>query len=489
MSGVGGPDPGDPLDLLLDRPIERIEGFERSRRAGRRLDDLLGQLDRAVAAETEDVRGRARHAPSLAEVVDDLAFFGRVGPELVDGDQSRFVEVLRGVEVRPQVREPAFDRRRVGVREGVERRPAVHFQGSDRGDDHDGRGVQVGGPALDVEELLGAEVESEPGFGDGILAERHRHPGRQDRVAAVGDVCERPAVDEGGRPFLRLDEVRQQGVFQDRGERPRHAHLARQDGLTVGRVADEDPVEACPEVARGVGEAEDRHDLARGGDIETRLARNPAHPRPAEPDYELPECPVVHVERPPPEHPARVERGVAEVETVVDRGGQEVVRGGDGVEVAGELQVDLVRRGQPTGPAPRRAPLPAENRTHRRLPERQDRLLADLPEPLRQADRGRRLPFARWCRGDGRDQDQLSGRIIGLIQSLEPDLGFVFAVGLDVIVGDPEGAGHFGDGAEFGSLGRHIEGLSYHVIEASPRRAGCGKNDGDCDRTNHPFTS
>ncbi len=49
--------------------------------------------------------------------------------------------------------------------------------------------------------------------------------------------------------------------------------------------------------------------------------------------------------------------GVAEVEAVVDRRGEQVVGGGDRVEVAGELEVDRVRPGTTAAPPPVAPPL------------------------------------------------------------------------------------------------------------------------------------
>ena len=109
-----------------------------------------------------------------------------------------------------------------------------------------------------------------------------------------------------------------------------------------------------------------------------------------------------------PEHLGRVEVEVAKVDVVVDRRGQQVVRGGDRVEVAGELEVDRVRRLDPARAAAGRSSLAAEDRPHRRLPQRQGHALADSPQPLGQPDRRGRLALSRRSGRDRRDQDQLA---------------------------------------------------------------------------------
>ena len=93
----------------------------------------------------------------------------------------------------------------------------------------------------------------------------------------------------------------------------------------------------------------------------------------AQADHDVPQRPVVHVEGALPEDAGGVEVDIAEMEPVVDRGGEQVVRRGDRVEVAGELEVDRVRRLDPAGAAAGRAPLAAEHRAHRRLAQGQRR--------------------------------------------------------------------------------------------------------------------
>ena len=78
-------------------------------------------------------------------------------------------------------------------------------------------GLEPGLAALDVEELLGAEIGAEAGFGDDVVGELERGLGGEHRVAAVGDVGERAAVDEGGVVLQRLHQVRHQRVLEQHG--------------------------------------------------------------------------------------------------------------------------------------------------------------------------------------------------------------------------------------------------------------------------------
>ena len=80
-----------------------------------------------------------------------------------------------------------------------------------------------------------------------------------------------------------------------------------------------------------------------------------------------------------------VER-VAVVHVVVDQRGEQVVGGGDGREVAGEVQVDVGHRHDLAVAAAGRAALHAEDRAHRRLAQAGD---ARLAQPVQRVGEAR----------------------------------------------------------------------------------------------------
>src|SRR5690606_42016911 len=77
------------------------------------------------------------------------------------------------------------------------------------------------------------------------------------------------------------------------------------------------------------------------------------------------------VQHPGPHDAARIQSQlVAVVNVVVDQSRQQVVGGADGVDVAGEVQVDLVGGDDAGAPAAGGAALDAKHRPHGRLPQR-----------------------------------------------------------------------------------------------------------------------
>ena len=61
--------------------------------------------------------------------------------------------------------------------------------------------------------FLAAKIGAETGFRHHIIGELQRGGGGQNRIAAMGDIGERSAMDEGGRAFQRLHQVRRSASF------------------------------------------------------------------------------------------------------------------------------------------------------------------------------------------------------------------------------------------------------------------------------------
>ena len=123
------------------------------------------------------------------------------------------------------------------------------------------------------------------------------------------------------------------------------------------------------------------------------------------------ERPVVHVDDAPPRHPPGVDvERVAPVDVVVDQRREQVVGGGDRVEVAGEVEVDVLHRHHLGVAAAGRPALLAEARPERGLAQADHRPPADGVERVAEADGGRGLALAGGGRVDRGDEDELALR-------------------------------------------------------------------------------
>src|SRR6185369_10766044 len=148
-------------------------------------------------------------------------------------------------------------------------------------------------------------------------------------------------------------------------------------------------------------------------------------------------------------------QGVAVVDVVVDERGGQVVRGPDRVDVARQVEVEVLHRDDLAAAAARGAALDAEHGPEARLADAHRRLLADAVQALGEPDRRRGLALAEGCRADGRDEDVLAPRVLRLeaLDALERDLGLDRAVQLDLLVAEPEVVGDLNDRARLDGAG------------------------------------
>jgi len=245
----------------------------------------------------------------------------------------------------------------------------------------------------------------------------------------VCDVRERATVDEGRVVFQRLHQVRHQRVFQQHRHRAFGLQVAGVDRLAVAGVTDNDPAQTLFQVFQTIGQAEDRHDFGSHRDVETGLARE-AVGNTTKGDDGVTQGAVVHVQHAAPSNATLVEaKLVAPVDVVVDQSRQQVMSRRNGMEVTGEVQVDVFHRNDLSITTTSGTALNTEARTQRRFAQRDHRLLADAVQAITEANRGRRLTFTRRGRGNGGHQDQFTVRLtLQAIQVVEAHLCLARAV-------------------------------------------------------------
>ena len=249
-----------------------------------------------------------------------------------------------------------------------------------------------------------------------------------------------PAWTNAGPPFERLEQVRLQGVLQQHGHRAGDADVLGRDGLAIRGRREDDPPEPRPEVLQVGGQRQDGHDLGADRDDELRLARD-AVLATAQADDHVAQGPVADVEDARPEDPLRVDaERVLVVQAVVEERAGQVVGRPDGVDIAGQVEVEVLHRDDLAVAATGRAALDPEDRTERRLADAHGGLAADRVEPLGQADGRRGLALAERRRGDRGHDDVLAARPFRLEapDGLERDLGLGRAVQLELGVGETE---------------------------------------------------
>ncbi len=217
----------------------------------------------------------------------------------------------------------------------------------------------------------------------------------------------------------------------------------------------------CAEILQVACDGHDRHHLRGCRDVEPALPHVAVRAA-AEPDRDVAERPVVDVDATPPADRERIDRERVAVQQVrLEDRRQQVVRGADGVDVAGEVEIQVLHRHDLRVAAAGGAALDPEHGPDRCLAQAEHRSSARVAEPLRQRDRRRRLALAGLRRRHRRHADQLP--VCGRGESVEHrkvDLGLRAAVRLDLVGGEPRRGGELVDRLQDGGLrdleaGRH----------------------------------
>ena len=252
-------------------------------------------------------------------------------------------------------------------------------------------------------------------------------------------------MDKGGGVLQGLDQVGLEGVLEQGGHSALGVQIAGGDGLLVVGVAHHQTGQTVLQIGDVAGQAQHGHDLAGNGDVVAVLPGHAVDPA-AQTVGDKAELAVIHVHAAAPGDPAGVNAQlVALIDMVIQHGGQQVVGSADGVEVAGEVEVDVLHRNDLSITAAGSAALDAENGSQGGLPQSDQNVLAQLLHAVGQTDGGSGLALAGGGGVDGGDQNQLAGALGGLVEDVVIHLGLVVAVLLQVFCVHTGGLGDLGD--------------------------------------------
>ena len=124
----------------------------------------------------------------------------------------------------------------------------VHLQPAEGSYEDGERRLEACRATLDVVELLCTEIRTEASLRDRVVGVRQCHAGGEDRVAAMGDVSKRTAVDEGRGMLGRLRQIGLDSVEEEDGDRTRYPEITHGEGLTLLRIAEEDILDTAAQV-------------------------------------------------------------------------------------------------------------------------------------------------------------------------------------------------------------------------------------------------
>ena len=330
---------------------------------------------------------------------------------------------------------------------------AVVLEGPDGGNQNHTVGLQASHAALDVQELLSAQVSTEAGLGNGVVTQLQSDLGRGDRVAAVGNVGEGATMYECGGMLQGLNQVGLQSVLQQSGHSALCIQVTGGDGLAVPGVGNHQAGKAGLQVIDVGSQAQNSHDFGSNGDVVAILTGYTVGLA-AQAVNDEAELTVVHVHAAAPYDLTGVDvQSIALIDVVIQHSGQQVVGSADCMEVTGEVQVDVLHGDNLSVAAAGSTALNAKHRAQGGLTQGNDDILADLLQAVSQTNIGSGLAFAGGSGVDGGNQNQLAvGLVSHVLQDVVVNLCLVLTVLLQILLVHTGGLGDLGNGLHDGFL-------------------------------------
>ena len=219
-------------------------------------------------------------------------------------------------------------------------------------------------------------------------------------------------MNEGGGVLKCLHEVGLYSVLKERGHSAVSLKVAAVYGLVVVCVSHEYISKSFLEVGERLSKAENSHYLTCYGDHKVILPRNAVYLR-AKTYGDISQRAVIGVGNSGEEYSSLVDpKLVTLLKMIVYYSAKQIVCRGYSVEVAREMEIDIVHRNDLRVSAARSAALNSENRAERGLSERDDGILADLVHSHSKTYGGRGLSLA--CGGGvySGNEDKLTVRLV-----------------------------------------------------------------------------
>ena len=129
---------------------------------------------------------------------------------MIDGNHAGQTELLLDIVQMPfQIDEPFIQRFQILCAQVLHVNAAMGFQRPHGRNQHHGIRLNPGFAAFDVDEFFRAQIRAKTRLGDDNIGQFQRRLRGDHRIAAMGDIGERPAMDKHRIVFQGLDQIRQ----------------------------------------------------------------------------------------------------------------------------------------------------------------------------------------------------------------------------------------------------------------------------------------
>ena len=219
------------------------------------------QLDSALATLGKRIVDCKSTSHLLAMLTQDLNLLVGIGSKLVEGNHHGLSEALQVLHVLVEVPIAILHALDVWLLDVFLSHATVHLQGLQGNNQDSEVWLQTSLAALDVIELLCAQVGTESSLRDSIVAIFKSCRRSHHRITSVGDVGEWTAMYESRSSLCRLHEVWLEGIQEQSHDAAAHSHILHGEWFVILCDAEQDVVDATAKVFETRGEAHDSHNL------------------------------------------------------------------------------------------------------------------------------------------------------------------------------------------------------------------------------------
>ena len=375
-------------------------------------------------------------------------FFICIGCKLIECNHYSLTKALQVLYVLVEVPVTGFHTCDVWLLDIFQSYTTMHLQRLEGNNENGEVWLQTCLAAFDVIEFLCTEICTESCLCNGIVAILKSSSSSHDRIAAMSNVGKRTAMNKCRCSLCCLNQIWLQSIEKESNDTATYTHILYGKWLVILGDAQEDIIDTATKIFDACCETHDSHNLRSRSDIETCLCLDAILI--ADTGDDAAETTVVYVHHAAPENLLQLESLCLVLETVVvQEGSNHVVGLCNGMEIASEMEINLIHRQNLGVTATCSTTLHAEARTQRWFAKSHYSLLANLLHTQGETYGYGGLAITSLGRTDSGNEDEMMVLKLVSVNSVRSNLSDVTAVVLYLVFVNSKFCCHFIDRAQF----------------------------------------
>ena len=375
-------------------------------------------------------------------------FFICIGCKLVECNHYSLTKALQVLYVLVEVPITGFHTCDVWLLDIFQSYTTMHLQRLEGNNENGEVWLQTCLAAFDVIEFLCTEICTESCLCNSIVAILKSSSCSHDGIAAMSNVGKRTAMNKCWCSLCCLNQIWLQSIEKESNDTATYTHILYGKWFVIFGDAQEDVIYTATKIIDACCKTHDSHDFRSRSDIETSLCLDAVLI--ADTGDDAAETTVVYVHHATPENLLQLETLCLVLETVViQEGSNHVVGLCNGMEIASEMEINLIHRQNLGVTATCSTTLHAEARTQRWFAKSHYSLLANLLHTQGETYGYGGLAITSLGRTDSGNEDEMMVLKLVSVNSVRSNLSDVTAVVFHLVFVNSKFCCHFIDRAQF----------------------------------------